>query len=305
MSVDEANRIARATQRLKVLPRSAKIALPTAAALGAGAAIAVGSIPDGNGKITGCYVTQTDIAGPNSGSAPGTLRVIDPSLPSPLPGSANPNYFAVCGTNESTITWNQHGPAGPVGPQGPQGPAGGQGAQGVQGAPLLGGTTFGISGNSSKVYLKIEDIQGASTDKGHTGDITIQSFSFGSLAAPSAATGAGGAGAGKVKFAEFSITKVVDKSSPILFQKLATGKHYAKVTLSMRKAGGGQTDFLKFDFQNVIISSYKVIGTAGGTGSPQESVGFEFTKVTETFEKANKVLGKLTFSPNTYTLSAR
>jgi type VI secretion system secreted protein Hcp len=302
MSVDEANRIARATQRLKVLPRSAKIALPTAAALGAGAALAIGAIPDGNGVITGCYVTTTSPSTP--GIRPGALRVIDPSLPA-NPAGAAPNFFGQCESDEATITWNQHGPAGPVGPQGPQGPAGGQGAQGAQGAPLLGGTTFGVSGNSSKVYLKIEDIQGESTDKGHKGDISIQSFSLGSLAAPSAAIGGSGAGAGKVKFAEFTITKTVDKSSPLLFQKLATGKHYAKVTLSMRKAGGGQEDFLKFDFQNVIISSYKVIGTAGGSGSPQEAIGFDFAKVTETFEKANKVLGKLTLSPNLYTVAAR
>jgi type VI secretion system secreted protein Hcp len=296
MSDDEANRIARKAQRLN-LSRGAKIALPTAAALGAGAAIAIGSIPSSNDHVfTACYDNRTDL------STFGTLRLIDPTLSQP----GGPTAAFQCGQFESMVTWNQQGPAGPVGPQGPagqQGTVGAQGVQGVQGAPLLGGTTFGISGNSSKIFLKIDGITGAATDKVHKGDITVQSFSFGSLAAPSTLAAGGGGGAGKVKFAEFSITKVLDKSSPVLFQSAAQGKHYAKVELMMRKAGKDQMDFLKFDFQNVIISSYKIITTGGGNEVPTESISFNFTKVIETFLKANKALGSLTITPNTYTIT--
>ena len=55
MSAEEASRIARAVQRMKHSKRAVQIALPTAAALGAGAAVAVGSIPGNDGTITGCY----------------------------------------------------------------------------------------------------------------------------------------------------------------------------------------------------------------------------------------------------------
>ena len=58
MSQDEAGRIARATERLRRTRGGVmKVALPTAAALGAGAAVALGSIPGGGGTFTGCYVT--------------------------------------------------------------------------------------------------------------------------------------------------------------------------------------------------------------------------------------------------------
>ncbi len=57
MGVEEAGRIARAAERMRRSSRvPLKLLLPTAAALGAGAAVAVGSIPGSGGTITGCYV---------------------------------------------------------------------------------------------------------------------------------------------------------------------------------------------------------------------------------------------------------
>jgi hypothetical protein len=67
-------------------------------ALAAGTAWA--SIPDSGGVIHGCYKTDN-----------GKLRVVDSSS-------------AGCGTDESSLSWNQTGPQGATGPVGPQGPAG-------------------------------------------------------------------------------------------------------------------------------------------------------------------------------------
>ena len=63
MSQDEANKIAREAQRRWRGHRMLTIALPTAAALGAGAAIAVGSIPGGR-WICGGGVIGRLIGGP-------------------------------------------------------------------------------------------------------------------------------------------------------------------------------------------------------------------------------------------------
>src|SRR6185312_13259552 len=87
MSAEEASRIARAVQRMKDSKRAVQIALPTAAALGAGAAIAAGAIPGSDGTITGCYNSKTENGIPqvifysDGSELPGGLRVIDPSLP--------------------------------------------------------------------------------------------------------------------------------------------------------------------------------------------------------------------------------
>jgi YD repeat-containing protein len=47
-----------------------------------------------------------------------------------------------------------------------------------------------------------------------------------------------GAGSGKAKFNEFTITKTTDKASPAFFKNCVAGAHYKSVVIHMRKAGG-------------------------------------------------------------------
>jgi hypothetical protein len=54
----------------------------------------------------------------------GTVRLIDPSLPST-------NLMSHCTSLEVQITWNQKGQTGPVGPQGPKGDKGDPGTNGT------------------------------------------------------------------------------------------------------------------------------------------------------------------------------
>jgi type VI secretion system secreted protein Hcp len=271
MSQEEANRIVRAAERIRRARHAGlKLALPTAVALGAGAAFAVGAIPGGDGTITGCYITNPD------GQRYGELRVIDPSLPATLPGTPGPNPQAACLGDEKTIAWNQSGP------QGPQGPAGGQGAPGAQGQPLIGQTTFGFGGGGSgKTFLKLDGIRGESKDARHPDEIEVESFSL-------SATGAGagsrssGAGAGKATISSFTITKKLDKASPALFAAAVGGKHlkFADVVFT-RKAGRGQQEYLEFKFNEVLISG--VQQGSGGGGGAKEQVTLNFAKATESF----------------------
>src|SRR5882762_4141589 len=98
MSAEEASRIALAVQRMKRSKRALQIALPTAAALGAGAAVAVGSIPGGDGTIAGCYASSTGatLSWENSRAIepPGALRVIDPTNTVGSPAGVPPNTLA-------------------------------------------------------------------------------------------------------------------------------------------------------------------------------------------------------------------
>jgi hypothetical protein len=92
------------------------------AGLALSAGIAYAAIPSG-GVISGCYL--------KSG---GTLRVLDPSATS-------------CKSGETSLQWNQVGPAGPQGIQGPAGTTGAPGSagpagpSGANGAPGADGTT--------------------------------------------------------------------------------------------------------------------------------------------------------------------
>jgi type VI secretion system secreted protein Hcp len=273
MSQEEANRIVRVVHRARRSRRAAlTLALPTVAALGAGAAIAIGSIPSGDGTITGCYITSP------TGPRYGALRVIDPSVANPV--GAGPSQTNSCLSDEQTVTWNQ---SGPQGPQGPQGPAGGQGAIGAPGAPLLGQTTFGFGGGG-RTFLKLDGIKGESTDKDHKGEIELSSFSIG-VSGAQHASGSGG-GAGKVSFQSFTITKQLDKASAALFKAAAKGTHFKEATIAFaRKAGKGQMDYLEYKLDQVLISSIQD-GTSQ-KAAPIEQVTFAFQKANETFIGTN------------------
>lgn len=99
----------------------------------------------------------------------------------------------------------------------------------------------------------------------------------------------GGAGAGKVEFDEFTITKVVDKSSPSFFAALCTGGHFETVTLMMRKSGavkgasGGI--FLKFDFKMVFCTG---VDWSHDEEAPTETLTFQFGALQVSYKKQNK-----------------
>lgn len=89
-----------------------------------------------------------------------------------------------------------------------------------------------------------------------------------------------GAGAGKVTFNPFSITRKIDKSSPQFFQMACAGTPFETVYLCLRKsagtAEGDQTSgliFLRFDFKLVAI---KTISWSHDEESPKETMTFEY-----------------------------
>jgi type VI secretion system secreted protein Hcp len=225
-----------------------KVLLPTVAALGAGAAIAVGSIPGSGGTISGCYVTATSTAGSPAAVVPpqnpgilGSLRIIDAE------NSQLPAVQRSCLINETPISWNQQGPQGLPGAAGVPGVAGAGGAPGAQGVPgTLPSPPLQFSAGGHE-FLDIPGIEGESTDAKHKGEITISTFSIG-----------GGGGTGKVNVHDLTITKSVDKSSPKLFQSVATGKHFSQVVLTVAKLSHGVNhDYLRFTFSDVLVSGQK------------------------------------------------
>jgi type VI secretion system secreted protein Hcp len=89
-----------------------------------------------------------------------------------------------------------------------------------------------------------------------------------------------GAGAGKVVFNPFSITRKIDKSSPQFFQMACAGTAFKNVYLCLRKSGGGAEGdqssgliFLRFDFKLVAI---KTISWSHDDESPNETMTFEY-----------------------------
>jgi len=115
-------------------------------------------------------------------------------------------------------------------------------------------------------FLKIEKgdtgitAQGESLDSKHKGEIEILNFSWGATNAISIGSATSGAGAGKLKFKPFIITKKVDLASAGLFKACAIGAHFPTATLTIRKAGGTQLEYLVITFEILFVSSIKPFG---------------------------------------------
>lgn len=124
-------------------------------------------------------------------------------------------------------------------------------------------------------FLKIDGIQGESTDAKHKGEISILSWSWGET--QTAAPGAG-EGAGKVSMQDFRFSKAVDKASPNLFLACANTQRIKDAVLSCRKAGASQ-DFLTFTLSDVTVSSYEIVGNSGAVVDPTEQLALHFAKI--------------------------
>jgi len=84
------------------------------------------------------------------------------------------------------------------------------------------------------MFIKIDTIQGESTDSRHKGEIDVLAWSWG-VASNSASA------AGKT----IKITKSVDKASAKLAQAAAQGDHIKTASLVVRKSGSDPTEFVK------------------------------------------------------------
>jgi type VI secretion system secreted protein Hcp len=129
-------------------------------------------------------------------------------------------------------------------------------------------------------FLKIDGVQGESTDARHPGEIDIETFHI--KATNTAGTAGGGGGAGKVAFSQAEFTKSYDASSPQLLQKVANGAHIESVQFSFRRGGNAGDGFLVYTLDDVVVSSYEQGGDTG-TSPLLEHVGLTFSKITVSY----------------------
>jgi type VI secretion system secreted protein Hcp len=136
------------------------------------------------------------------------------------------------------------------------------------------------------IFLKLDGIKGESQDSKHKEEIDVMSYSFGASQSGTMAYGGGG-GAGKVQFQDLSFTHRVDKSSPILFLHCANGHHIKEATLTNRKAGKEQQEYLVLKLTDLIVSSVQHGDSAGGE-LPMESVSINFAKIEMEYKEQKK-----------------
>jgi type VI secretion system secreted protein Hcp len=129
---------------------------------------------------------------------------------------------------------------------------------------------------ATDIFAKIGDIKGESKDAKHKDEIEVLSFSWG--VTNSGVPGAGGGGgSGKPSFQDLSLVHSIDKASPNLMKACATGKHLPEATITQRKAGKGQQDYLIIKMNDVLVTA--VLAGATSSGPSSETVSLAFAKV--------------------------
>jgi type VI secretion system secreted protein Hcp len=125
-------------------------------------------------------------------------------------------------------------------------------------------------------YLVIEGLPGPSTSRKDA--IDILSFSFGASNTTSISAASGSESkSGRANLSDVSIMKVLDKTSPLLFQHCVTGTSLKKATLFYDKPmGDKQDDYFKIEMTNVLISSVQL---SGSNENPVESLSLAFETV--------------------------
>ena len=126
-------------------------------------------------------------------------------------------------------------------------------------------------------FLKIDGIDGESTDVKHKGEIEVLSFNWNITRSRR----------GRAKVADFTIVKHLDKATPQLFDSVCAGDRIPEATLTARKAGEGQRDFLIVTLKEVFVNS---VAPAGNTSNdmPLEQVSLSFSRSEITFIPQDK-----------------
>jgi type VI secretion system secreted protein Hcp len=149
------------------------------------------------------------------------------------------------------------------------------------------------------MFLKIEGIDGESTDDKHKKEIEVLSFSWGvSQQRSASASSAGNLSSQRADFGDFSVVKALDKTSPPLMLACADGTHLKSIRLELCRASGDKQPYMEYKFTDVIVTNVRPGGSAHGAEAlPVEEVSFAYGKVemayTQTKVEGGRAAGKI------------
>lgn len=123
-------------------------------------------------------------------------------------------------------------------------------------------------------FLKIDTIDGESTNIKYAKWIEIMSFSWG-VTDPRIGSSQPGQTptSGKAQVHDISFTKFMDTASPTLFQKACEGAHLGEAQLTLVRTGDRQEEFLKIKLTDILVSG---VQHSGGGGIVTEAFSLSF-----------------------------
>lgn len=130
--------------------------------------------------------------------------------------------------------------------------------------------------SASDMFLKLTGVKGESVDVKHKGEIDVLSWSWGM------STGTGRVKRGTVApqcIQDLTLTKFVDTSTPQLIMAGVLGNTAKEATLTMRKSGQEQYEYMVIKMTDVLVSSYQTGGSAGDNQPLIDQVVLSFSSI--------------------------
>lgn len=154
------------------------------------------------------------------------------------------------------------------------------------------------------IFVKIKGtkqgvIKGECMDSKHAGEIDAYSYTW-DIVQPFDKSGSGMA-AGKRQLGIFKFLMDTQSATPKLFSAAATGEVLTEVTVTCRKAGKEQQEYLVWTLTNGIVVRIDTGYIAPGEITPHDQVSLAFRTITMTYkeQKPDGTLGgAITFTDN-------
>jgi type VI secretion system secreted protein Hcp len=152
----------------------------------------------------------------------------------------------------------------------------------VVAAAVAAAAAFAISGGELPADRTSGQIVVAGVQGGDPGSnsIAVESWSWG-VSNSETGGGGGGGGTGRANLSELTITKTIDKASPLLARRCALGQHIQQVVLTVERPGGLNRPFMEYTLSDVIVSSVQQAGS--GDALPMEEVTFVYHTISLTY----------------------
>ena len=132
-------------------------------------------------------------------------------------------------------------------------------------------------------FLELNGIRGESLDPVHKEQIEVLAWSWGASNSGTTHMGSTG-GTGKANFQDISLTKWIDKSTPLLMQNLANSKHITTGKLYVNSGTDKGTDFLIIEMTDILVTSQSM-GGSGGEARLTENITLNFAAFKLTYQQ--------------------
>ncbi len=137
---------------------------------------------------------------------------------------------------------------------------------------LLLGAVVSTASAGADYFLKVDGVDGESTDAAHKQWIDVASFTHD--ISSSASTTGGARGTGRPQVGPLVIAKAVDKTSPKLSLFCCAGTNIPTVVLVACQSGGGKHEFMRYALRETRVSSVSVSVDASGNLVEEVSLTF-------------------------------